>query len=173
MPASTSLIKIGTGMLILTGANNTYSGGTTVSGGILMANNTAGSATGSGAVAVNSGGTLAGTGIISGAVTVNSGGALAPGNPLGTLTISNNLTLAAGSTTFMQVQHSPLTNNAVKISGTLTEGGTLNVTNIGATRSRQWRQLQAVQRGELFRRVRGICFAAVDGQSGLEHERAE
>jgi len=32
----------------------------------------------------------------------------------------------------MQVQHSPLTNNAAKVSGTLTEGGTLNVTNIGA-----------------------------------------
>jgi hypothetical protein len=62
---------------------------------------------------------------------VNSGGELAPGNPLGTLTVSNNLTLSAGSTTFMQIQHSPLTNNAVKVKGTLTEGGTLNVTNIG------------------------------------------
>jgi len=81
---------------------------------------------------VNSGGTLGGTGIITGAVTVNSGGALAPGNSLGTLTISNNLTLVAGSTTFMQIQHSPLTNDMVKISGTLTAGGTLNVTNIGA-----------------------------------------
>ena len=97
----------------------------------MLLNNTNGSGTGSGAVTVASGGTLGGAGIISGAVTVNSGGALAPGNPLGTLTISNNLTLAAGSTTFMQVQHSPLTNNAVKITGTLFEGGTLNVTNIG------------------------------------------
>jgi len=81
---------------------------------------------------VAGGATLGGNGTISGPVTVNSGGALAPGNPLGTLTISNNLTLAAGSTTFVQVQHSPLTNDSVKISGTLTEGGTLNVTNIGA-----------------------------------------
>jgi hypothetical protein len=63
---------------------------------------------------------------------VNSGGRFAPGNPLGTLTISNNLTLAAGSTTFVQVQHSPLTNNAATITGTLFEGGTLNATNIGA-----------------------------------------
>jgi hypothetical protein len=31
----------------------------------------------------------------------------------------------------MQVQHSPLTNNTLKVSGTLTGGGTLNVTNIG------------------------------------------
>ena len=128
----TSLIKIGTGTLMLTGTNNTYSGGTTISGGTLLVNNTDGSATGSGSVTVASGGTLGGTGIISGAVTVNSGGALAPGNPLGILTISNNLTLAAGSTTYVQVGHSPLTNNAVKVSGTLTEGGTLNVTNIAA-----------------------------------------
>jgi autotransporter-associated beta strand protein len=116
--------------LTLSGTNS-YSGGTTVSSGILLVNNTNGSASGSGTVAVNSGGTLGGTGIISGAVTVQNGGALAPGNPLGTLTVSNNLTLAAGSTTFVQVQHSPLTNNAVKISGTLIEGGTLNVTDLG------------------------------------------
>ena len=112
---------------------NTYTAGTTINGGTLLVNNLGGSGTGSGNVTVASGGALGGKGIISGAVTVNSGGALAPGNPLGTLTISNNLTLAAGSTTFMQVQHSPQTNNAAKISGTLAEGGTLNVTYLGVT----------------------------------------
>jgi rhamnogalacturonan endolyase len=126
----TSLIKVGTGTLTLTGTNS-YSGTTTVNGGILLVNNLTGSGTGSGTVTVNSGGTLGGAGIISGAVTVNSGGGFAPGNPLGTLIISNNLTLASGSTTFVQVQHLPLTNNAAKLTGTLTEGGTLNVTNIG------------------------------------------
>ncbi len=128
----TSLIKTGTGMLILSGADNAYSGATTINGGILKVINTDGTATGYGSVNVANGGTLAGNGIIGGSVTVNSGGALAPGNPFGTLTLSNNLTLAAGSTTFVQVQHSPLTNGAVKIFGTLNEGGTLNVTNSGA-----------------------------------------
>ncbi len=127
----TSLIKVGTGMLVLSGANNTYSGGTTVSGGILLVSNPAGSATGSGAVTVNAGGTLAGNGFLSGAVTVNPGGALVPGNPLGALTISNTLTLAAGSTTFVQIQHSPLTNDSVQVTGLLTEGGTLVVSNAG------------------------------------------
>ena len=64
---------------------------------------------------------------------VNAGGKLAPGNPLGVLTISNSLTLAAGSTTFVQVQPSPLTNDLIKISGTFAENGTLNVTNSGGT----------------------------------------
>ena len=129
----TSVIKTGTGRLMLTGAN-TYRGGTTINGGGLVVNNPAGnggSGTGSGTVIVASGGTIAGSGIISGAVTVQSGGTLSPGNPLGALTISNSLTLAAGSLTLLQIQHSPLTNSAVKISGALLAGGTLTVTNLG------------------------------------------
>jgi autotransporter-associated beta strand protein len=126
-----SLVKSGGGTLTLSGSS-TFAGSTTVSSGILLVTNLTGSGTGSGPVAVNAGGTLGGNGIISGPVTVNSGGALSPGNPLGTLTVNNSLTLGAGGTTFVQVQHSPLTNDAVKISGTLNEGGTLNVTNSGA-----------------------------------------
>ncbi len=128
--ATVALIKTGGNTQTFTNAN-TYSGGTTINGGTLQINNPGGSGTGSGAVTVNSGGTLGGNGIISGAVAVNSGGKFAPGNPLGTLTINNNLTLAAGSTTFVQIQHAPLTNDVTTVSGTLTEGGTLNVTNIG------------------------------------------
>ncbi|MGH7980692.1 MAG: hypothetical protein ACREE6_15045, partial [Limisphaerales bacterium] len=81
-----------------------------------------------GLVSVN-GGALAGTGAISGSLTINSGGTLAPGAPLGTLTISNNLALDSGSITIIQAQHLPLTNSALKVSGALTEGGTLIVTN--------------------------------------------
>lgn len=124
---TTAIIKTGKGDWTITGTN-TYSGGTTVNGGVLLVNNVSGSGTGSGTITVN-GGIMAGTGSISGSVAVNSGGTLAPGNPLGTLTISNSLLLQSGSATLMQVQHSPLTNSAVKIAGTLTEGGMLNVTN--------------------------------------------
>jgi hypothetical protein len=62
---------------------------------------------------------------------VNAGGTFAPGNPLGTLGISNSLTLAAGSVTFIPVQPATMTNGAAAILDTLTEGGTLVVTNLG------------------------------------------
>ncbi|HEY1718363.1 MAG TPA: autotransporter-associated beta strand repeat-containing protein, partial [Verrucomicrobiae bacterium] len=121
-----AFIKEGSGAWTLTGAS-THTGSTVVSNGTLLVNGTF-----NGSPVTVKGGKLGGIGTISGAaVAVNSGGGFAPGNPLGTLTVSNNLTLAAGSTTFVQVQHSPLTNNSAKISGALTEGGTLNVSNIG------------------------------------------
>jgi fibronectin-binding autotransporter adhesin len=96
--------KSGAGTVILANAaGNTYSGGTTVSAGTLYANNTSGvtysapltatrtitsgtssSATGSGTVTVQSGGTFGGTGTITpgagtGGVVVQSGGTLASG----------------------------------------------------------------------------------------------
>lgn len=90
-----ALAKSGSGSLSLT-HTNTYTGGTVISGGTLRANNTTGSATGTGAVTVNSGGTLGGSGIITGAVTVNSGGKIAAGNSVGTLTVGS-LFLGSGS----------------------------------------------------------------------------
>lgn len=95
----TALVKGDSGTLTLAGDNSTYQGGTTVNGGTLLVNNTAGSGTGSGAVTVNTTGTLGGTGIISGAVTVSAGGNIAPGNGgnnTGTLQ-TGALTLAAAS----------------------------------------------------------------------------
>ena len=76
---------------------------------------------------------LGGTGTLNGPATVQYGGSLAPGNSGGTLTFSNSLTLAAGSTNIFEISQSPLTNDAAKVSGALTNGGALIVTNIGAT----------------------------------------
>jgi autotransporter-associated beta strand protein len=121
-----ALTKVGSGTWTLTGAS-THTGSTVISNGTVLVS---GSFNGS-PVTVN-GGVLGGVGVIAGAqVTVNSGASVAPGNPvgLGTLTISNNLTLAAGSAALLKVQHSPLTNSAAKISGSIAESGTLTVSN--------------------------------------------
>ena len=74
--------KAGTGTLTLTGAN-TYTGGTAVSGGTLVVNGSI-----AGNVAVGSSGTLGGTGTIAGNVAM--AGNLAPGNSIGTLTVTGN-----------------------------------------------------------------------------------
>jgi hypothetical protein len=75
---------------------NTYTGTTTINGGILQVNNTSGSATGSGPVVINSGGTLtsfaAGFGHVSGPVTLNTGGFIR-----GFVTLSGLLTINGGT----------------------------------------------------------------------------
>jgi autotransporter-associated beta strand protein len=95
LSGSGSLDLIG-GVLAIT-ANNTYSGGTRIDAGVLLANVASGSATGLGPVTVNSGGTFGGAGVITGAVTVNSGGTLAPGAGQPGILNTGNLTLASGS----------------------------------------------------------------------------
>ncbi|OIR14878.1 extracellular serine protease precursor [mine drainage metagenome] len=91
---SGSLTKTGSGSLTLSGAN-TYSGPTSVSGGVLNLN---GSASNS-AFTVASGGTLSGSGSV-GALTVASGGTLSPGNSPGTLSAGNTTFAGGGSFTW-------------------------------------------------------------------------
>jgi len=86
-----SVTKTGSGTLSVTAAN-TYTGGTYVSAGSLLVNNTTGSGTGTGAVYVQSGAKLGGGGTVSGAVVVQ--GTLAPGNSIGTIS-TGNLTIAS------------------------------------------------------------------------------
>ena len=100
---SGSLSKVGTATFTLSGAN-TYTGGTTVSAGSLVINNTSGSGTGTSAVQVNSG-TLGGHGTIAGAVTIGTGSGpgafLAPAlgtRKTATLTIQSPLTLNSDAT---------------------------------------------------------------------------
>jgi autotransporter-associated beta strand protein len=96
-----SLVKVGAGVVSLTGAN-TYKGGTTVSGGSLLVNNTAGSGTGLGSVTVQSGATLAGSGILAPApganVSINSGASLVVGVPGALAGDDLTVSLQAGST---------------------------------------------------------------------------
>jgi autotransporter-associated beta strand protein len=127
-----SLAKAGAGTMRLTSANH-YSGGTIVTAGRLLVNNTSGSGTGTGAVAV-SGGTLGGTGSLAGAVTIHSAGTLAPGTSIGTLTLNSPPTFAG--TNLFEIDRNggaPRADRLVLTSGTLTYSGTLVVSNTGAT----------------------------------------
>lgn len=101
---SVALLLNGTGSVRFTRATGmNYDGGTTVSSGTLLVNNTSGSGTGTGAVSVGSAATLGGSGIISGNTTLASGSFLAPGasaGAAGNLTFGGNLDisgLAAGT----------------------------------------------------------------------------
>ncbi len=117
--------KIGTGTLTLSGAS-TYAGGTTVNGGTLRVNNTTGSGTGSGDLEISAGSTLAGNGIIGSATTVDDFANFAPGNPSGTLTFSNNLTLNDNSVLRFALGTS---SDSVVVTGDLILTGQLQITN--------------------------------------------
>ncbi len=106
-PATTgALVKTGTGTLRLT-ANNTYRGGTTVSGGTLLVSNpgvlTVDSGTGTGDVSVLAGATLGGTGRIAGSVSTTGAAILAPGESAGQLRIQGNLTLSSDTMFVMEL----------------------------------------------------------------------
>jgi autotransporter-associated beta strand protein len=122
------LSKGGLGLLVMN-ATNTYTGPTAVSNGTLRVN---GSLAAASAVTVQSTATLGGIGRIGGPVTVQANGTLAPGvGGIGTLTVSNTLTLAGN--TVMEINRTS-TPNCDRVAGitTLTYGGTLTVNNLGA-----------------------------------------
>jgi autotransporter-associated beta strand protein len=85
------LIKAGTGVLALAGAN-TYTGSTTVAGGTLLVNGTH-IGSGIGDYVIQGGGVLGGTGLIAAAIHVLANGVVAPGASVGTLTTSNGFDL--------------------------------------------------------------------------------
>lgn len=116
------LIKIGNGVLTLTGTN-IYTGGTIISNGTLRVNNTGGSGTGTGTVTVRNGGILTGQGAISGAVTIQSGGVLSPGSAVGTLALNGGLTLNSGALCQLELSGtSSGIHDQLVITGNLTAG---------------------------------------------------
>jgi hypothetical protein len=69
--------------------------------------------------------------LIKGSVIFAAGATLEPSNSFSTLTFSNFLTLASGSTCVMQVQHGSLPIEHVRVEKTLMQGGTLQIVNAG------------------------------------------
>ncbi len=114
-----AVVKNGAGTQEFTGAS-TYTGGTTINAGTLLVNNSAGSALGSGPVNVT-GGTLGGGGTIGATVTLQSGAHLAPGNSVGTITVSN-LNLLAGSV--LDYEFNGSGNDLTAVTGALSLTGT-------------------------------------------------
>ncbi|MBS0251976.1 MAG: autotransporter domain-containing protein [Proteobacteria bacterium] len=100
----------------------TFGTNTAVQGGTLRVNGTLTSPT----VTVQNDGMLGGTGNIVGNVTNN--GILAPGNSIGTLTITGNYTQSTGSTLRAEINNTPAT-DLLNITGTATiqSGATVNV----------------------------------------------
>jgi autotransporter-associated beta strand protein len=115
------LIKTGAGIETFSG-NNTYTGGTTVNAGTLDINGNNGPG-----YIIASGGILGGTGTIGGPVSIGSAGTLSPGAPVGTLTITNNLSLAGNTLVALNAG----ANSRVAGLASVTFGGTLTITNLG------------------------------------------
>lgn len=128
----TTLTKNGSGTMTLTESCG-YGGGTAVNAGTLLANNTAGTATGSGAVTVKAGATLGGTGVVGGAVMIETGATLAPGEPIESLA-TGALTVAAGATFAVDIHSSgtPLA-DVVNVAGNVTLAATLNLSDLATT----------------------------------------
>ena len=141
-----NLEKVGSGTMILSG-DNTYTGTTTVNGGILQVD---GSIASSRLTTVNAGGALTGVGIV-GNTTIASGGIFVPGNGTpGTFTsVGNNFfrrtaNLAFQSGALYLVQLNSTTSTFANVTGTATLSGLVGATfTPGSTVMKQYSILTA------------------------------
>ena len=116
---SGSLVKVGAGMLTLSGTN-TYTGTTAVNGGFL---DVEGSIASSSLTTVNAGGALTGAGTV-GNTTIASGGIFLPGNGLGTsTTVTGNLAFQSGALYLVTLNST--TSTSANVSGTAILAGTV------------------------------------------------
>ncbi|MGZ3235567.1 MAG: beta strand repeat-containing protein, partial [Croceibacterium sp.] len=116
--AGGSLVKVGSGALLLSGVS-TYTGATTLNEGVLIVN---GSIAASSGLDVNAGTFLGGTGTLP-TTRINAGGTLSPGNSIGTIAVAGNLSFAPGS--FYVVEVSPTSSDRTVVNGTATLKGTV------------------------------------------------
>jgi hypothetical protein len=125
----------GAGVLNLTGAN-TFSGGVTVSDGVLGVNNTSGSGSGLGPVTVASGATVAGTGKIGSGLTLQAGSFFAPGTGVGTLSVGGSATWNGTAEGLYTLSDDGISSSVLAVTGALTKAGSgtyvFNFQNSGA-----------------------------------------
>jgi len=117
-PGPGSLVKVGSGTLILSGAN-AYTGTTDVNAGTLIVN---GSIATSSLTTVNSGGALGGSGTV-GKTQINAGGIFAPGAGTAgsSMTVAGNLAFQSGA--IYLVQANPSTASFANVAGTASLAG--------------------------------------------------
>jgi T5SS/PEP-CTERM-associated repeat protein len=119
----------------------------------------AGGLLGTSAGVTNSSGTIRGFGTITGSAVFTGTGTLSPGAgaTVGTLTLSNNLTLVTGSTTILTLDSSQVgSNDQLNVAGTLTEAGTLTVITNGVA------QLNIGDQYQLFVGTQSGSFSTIN-----------
>ncbi len=123
LSATGGLTKTGANTVILNG-QNTYTGGTTVNAGTLeIGDRNSPTASIQGDAQVNADGTLRGHGTVQGKV--NNDGTVRPGGSIGTLTIGGDYTQSPSAT--LRIDVSPTAASQLKVGGTATLNGTLDV----------------------------------------------
>lgn len=140
---ATNVVKSGSNLSTLTGAN-VYTGSTTISEGTLALASGASLANTS-SVTVQSGATLAGLGSIAGPTTFQSGSFHSPGSSIGTQTFTNQLNYNSGSTLTWQLTGNTTSNrgsayDAIDVTGFLNiaSGVTSNLVFNGSGSTVDW-----------------------------------
>jgi autotransporter-associated beta strand protein len=137
--SSAGLLKDGPGLVTLMG-QNTYTGATTITGGVLAVN---GSIASSSLTTVGNGATLTGNGTV-GNTTINSGGLFAPGNgtAASSIAVAGNLAFQSGALYLVQLDQT--TASFANATGTATLGGaSVNAAFAGGSVLKQYTILSA------------------------------